>query len=58
MAGCEVIVGASSQDKIDRLKALGADWGINYAEEQFEKAILESMGSLIGALLKVELMWL
>jgi alcohol dehydrogenase len=44
MAGCEVVVGASSQEKIDRLKNLGADWGINYEEEAFEKAIFAKYG--------------
>lgn len=44
MAGCEVVVGASSQGKIDRLKDLGADWGINYVEDRFEKAIFEKYG--------------
>jgi NADPH:quinone reductase-like Zn-dependent oxidoreductase len=44
MAGCEVVVGASSQDKIDRLQDLGADWGVNYVEERFEKAIFTKYG--------------
>lgn len=33
MAGCEVIACASSDAKLDRLKALGADHGINYATD-------------------------
>ncbi len=44
MAGCEVVVGASSQSKIDRLKELGADWGINYIEQKFEKEIFQKYG--------------
>lgn len=34
-AGAKVIVAASSQDKLDRLKALGADVGIDYATQDF-----------------------
>lgn len=44
MAGCEVIVGASSQSKIDRLIELGADWGINYIEDRFEKELFAKYG--------------
>ena len=44
MAGCEVIVGASSQSKIDRLVDLGADWGINYIEDRFEKELFAKYG--------------
>jgi len=44
MAGCEVIVGASSEEKIGRLKKLGADWGINYIEKAFEKELFAKYG--------------
>lgn len=44
MAGCEVVVGASSREKIDRLKDLGADWGIDYIEDRFEKEIHAKYG--------------
>ncbi|MBT6311606.1 MAG: zinc-binding dehydrogenase, partial [Alphaproteobacteria bacterium] len=44
MAGCEVIVGASSEEKIGRLKELGADWGINYIEKAFEKELFAKYG--------------
>ncbi len=44
MAGCEVVVGASSESKIERLKDLGADWGINYVEKAFEKEIFAKYG--------------
>ena len=44
MAGCEVIVGASSEEKIERLKELGADWGINYIEKAFEKELFAKYG--------------
>jgi NADPH:quinone reductase-like Zn-dependent oxidoreductase len=37
MLGAEVIACASSADKIDRLKALGADHVINYKETDFSK---------------------
>ncbi|MFT6580674.1 MAG: alcohol dehydrogenase [Alphaproteobacteria bacterium] len=39
MAGAEVVVCASSQDKLDRLKAYGADHGINYVDTAFEKEV-------------------
>lgn len=35
LAGAEVVAFASSQDKLDRLKALGADHVINYQEKDF-----------------------
>jgi len=44
IAGCEVIVGASSEEKIGRLKELGADWGINYIEKAFEKELFAKYG--------------
>ncbi len=44
LAGCEVIVGASSEEKIGRLKELGADWGINYIEKAFEKELFAKYG--------------
>lgn len=39
LSGAEVIVAASSQSKLDGLKALGADHGINYRDEDFMKAL-------------------
>lgn len=39
LSGAEVIVAASSQAKLDSLKALGADHGINYRDEDFMKAL-------------------
>jgi alcohol dehydrogenase len=45
MAGAEVIVAASSQAKIDRLKEIGADAGINYIETpDFQKEIWKLHG--------------
>jgi alcohol dehydrogenase len=44
LAGCEVVVGASSEEKISRLKELGADWGINYIEKAFEKELFAKYG--------------
>ena len=44
MAGCETIVAASSEEKLQRLYELEADWGINYATQQFEKVIWERCG--------------
>jgi NADPH:quinone reductase-like Zn-dependent oxidoreductase len=44
LAGAEVIVAASSQEKLDRLHEIGADHGINYAEEDFAKACQARFG--------------
>ena len=35
LAGAHVVVAASSEDKLERLKALGADDGINYRTDDF-----------------------
>lgn len=43
-AGCEVIACASTQEKLDRLKALGADHLINYIEEDFVKWVYRTFG--------------
>ena len=42
--GAHVIGAASSQEKIDRLLALGADEGLNYAETAFEREIWKRYG--------------
>jgi len=42
--GAEVIACASSADKIERLKALGADHVINYKETDFSKWAVEKYG--------------
>ncbi len=39
MFGAEVVVCASTEDKIARLKEFGADDGINYADSAFEKEV-------------------
>ena len=39
MFGAQVIVCASTEDKIARLKEFGADDGINYVEDPFEKEV-------------------
>jgi len=44
MRGAEVIACASSGDKIERLKALGADHVINYKEVDFSKWVIERYG--------------
>jgi alcohol dehydrogenase len=44
MLGAEVIACASSEDKIKRLKALGADHVINYKETDFSKWAVERYG--------------
>ncbi len=42
--GCEVIACAGSQDKLDRLKAVGADHVVNYREENFSKWAIARFG--------------
>ncbi len=42
--GCEVIACASSQAKLARLKALGADHLVNYSEVDFSKWVIERYG--------------
>ncbi len=44
MMGCEVIVAASSDDKLARLAELGADHGIDYSKSAFEKEIWQRYG--------------
>lgn len=44
MLGAEVIACASSADKIERLKALGADHAINYKETDFSKWAIGKYG--------------
>ncbi len=41
MAGCRVFATASSSDKLERARQLGADFLINYNEEEFDKRIRE-----------------
>ena len=43
-AGCEVIACASSREKLDRLKALGADVLIDYTKDDFVKTITARYG--------------
>jgi len=43
-AGATVIAAASSKEKLEKLKALGADEGINYREVEFHRAIQEMYG--------------
>ena len=44
LAGAEVIVCASSQEKLARLKDLGADHGIDYTKEDFVKWVYAKYG--------------
>src|SRR5262245_40902492 len=39
LAGCRVIATASTDDKLERAKALGADILINYRKEEFDKRV-------------------
>jgi alcohol dehydrogenase len=42
--GCEVIACASTAPKLERLRALGADHVVNYAEVDFAKWVIERFG--------------
>ena len=44
MAGCRVFATASSNEKLDRARELGADVLINYEEEEFDRAIRKLTG--------------
>ena len=44
LAGAHVIVAASSQEKLDRLAALGAEHGVNYVEHDFMREIVGKYG--------------
>jgi NADPH:quinone reductase-like Zn-dependent oxidoreductase len=44
LAGAEVIVCASSAEKLARLKELGADYGIDYSKEDFVKWVYAKYG--------------
>jgi alcohol dehydrogenase len=44
MAGAEVIACASSESKLQRLKEMGADHGINYVETDFVEAVHKQFG--------------
>jgi NADPH:quinone reductase-like Zn-dependent oxidoreductase len=44
LAGARVIVTSSSDDKLARAQALGADIGINYAKEDWAKVVFEKTG--------------
>ena len=44
MAGSEVMVCASSEEKMERLKDLGADHAITYMDNQFHKGVYEQYG--------------
>jgi alcohol dehydrogenase len=44
MAGCEVVVASSSGEKLERLAGIGADWGIDYTRQAFEREIWQRYG--------------
>ncbi|MEI5996473.1 zinc-binding dehydrogenase [Paraburkholderia bengalensis] len=44
MLGAEVIAAAGSEDKAERLKAMGADHVINYRDTDFSKWVIEKYG--------------
>ncbi|MAZ99557.1 MAG: zinc-binding dehydrogenase [Rhodospirillaceae bacterium] len=44
MAGSEVMVCASSEEKMERLRDLGADHAITYMDNQFHKGVYERFG--------------
>jgi NADPH:quinone reductase-like Zn-dependent oxidoreductase len=43
--GCKVIATASTAAKLDRAQALGADYGINYADENFYHQVMRITGN-------------
>ncbi|MGE5264997.1 MAG: zinc-binding dehydrogenase [Acidobacteriota bacterium] len=43
--GCKVIATASTAAKLDRAKELGADYGINYADENFYHEVMRITGN-------------
>jgi len=44
LAGAEVVAGTSSKTKMERLRAIGADHVINYADQPFADAVRERFG--------------
>ena len=52
LAGAEVIVCASSADKLARLKDLGADHGIDYTKEDFVKWVYSKYRQAASAQLR------
>ena len=44
MKGAQVIVTSSSDDKLARMKALGADHGVNYAKESWSEGVMRVTG--------------
>jgi alcohol dehydrogenase len=44
LLGATVLACASSQDKLDRLRALGADHGIDYTKQDLREAVWERVG--------------
>jgi 2-desacetyl-2-hydroxyethyl bacteriochlorophyllide A dehydrogenase len=44
LLGAEIIACASSAEKLDRLKALGADYGVNYQDTDWSKWAVEKYG--------------
>lgn len=44
LAGARVLVTASSREKLDACRALGADVGINYKQEDFPTRVMEATG--------------
>ncbi|MCG6203759.1 zinc-binding dehydrogenase [Rhodopseudomonas sp. HC1] len=47
LTGCKVIAAAGSEDKCERLRALGADETINYATTKIDRYIRETTGTLL-----------
>lgn len=42
-AGCNVFVTSGSEDKLRKAKELGAQGGVNYRDQQWEKSLLEQL---------------
>ena len=52
IAGAEVIVCASTEDKLQRLEALGADHGINYTRHQLHQVGARAIREAVSAVLR------
>ncbi|MCZ6634123.1 MAG: NAD(P)H-quinone oxidoreductase [bacterium] len=52
-AGCRVLVTAGTEEKLDRCKELGAEFGVNYKERDFAEAILEAYPDGVDVILDI-----
>ena len=57
MAGAEVVVCASSDSKMEKLKSLGADHAMTYMNNEFHKEFMNYMENLDEGDLKAGSLW-